>query len=428
MKNITKIFLSFFVVCFMSSTVLADEGEPMMQKEAPMKSEKAVSMQSEKAATTEVAGSDISIEEAFAQGKVSGAIGSYVEIKDREGGLENFDWTTAYLTLKYETAKYKGLSLGARFFAHSEVSQNSGNGVNYYDVDIEKKYTLPELYLALDYLESSKVVVGRFDHRKISHIDDSHSEGGYIEFNELDFMDMRLGYMTRFAEIDYDDNEDFGRADAGQDLANGAMYGEDSEPYLLFFEGEMKPCEMLEVKPYIMYQDGYAGVYGLDAKVSKKLEEVTIGTKMGIQHVKADLAGFDDATNFSLFPYVKMGGLKAIVGYAKFDDGNAMNRPYWVAETYSVMDQQLEYGAAGTEAYFVKVKYALEKVWAHVAIAKKSYDYAVSRGDEVIEYEFQTGYKFTKNFDINLRLFDVQYDKVDGKDYQKLEGRLNFKF
>ena len=43
-------------------------------------------------------------------------------------------------------------------------------------------------------------------------------------------------------------------------------------------------------------------------------------------------------------------------------------------------------------------------------------------------YELQFGYKFVKNVDLNVRLFDVQFDNVDDRDYQKIESLLRFKF
>ena len=44
--------------------------------------------------------------------------------------------------------------------------------------------------------------------------------------------------MTRFAEIDFDDGEDFGRTNDAQDLDNETTYGPSSGPMLVYLEGK----------------------------------------------------------------------------------------------------------------------------------------------------------------------------------------------
>ena len=372
------------------------------------------------------------IEEAFKNGKVKGTIGSYFEYTDKDAADNDYGWATGYLTLKYETQKWNRLKMGARFFAHGQLYSDHDNGTtDPFESDIESKYTLPELYLNYGFAENSGVTVGRWNHKKISHIDDAQSEGAYMAIKEIPGLEFTAGVMTRFAEIDYDDGEDFGRTNDAQDLDSESVYDSNSKPYLFFIESKYKPLDMLTFNPYIMYQDGYAGVYGLDTDIKYKSEysDITYGGRLDYYYVSADIAGSGNSANFAVSPYIETGPFTMTVGFAQFDDGNALNKPAWLRD-YLVgeLDQDKSYGRSGCEVYFAKVKYKMGKFWTHFAYGDNNYDYTSSKGDGSQECELQFGYKFTKNLDVNLRLFDVQYDNVDGKDYQKVETRTRFKF
>ena len=371
------------------------------------------------------------IEEAFKNGKVKGTIGSYFEYTDKEVANSNYGWATGYLTLKYETQKWNRLGMGTRFFAHGQLYSDHDNGTsNPFESDVETKCTLPELYLNYGFAENSGVTIGRWNHKKISHIDDAQSEGAYMAIKEIPGLEFTAGVMTRFAEIDYDDGEDFGRTNDHQDLDLEDTFGSDSKPYLVFLETKGNVGDILTLNPYIMYQDGYAGVYGCDTKIESKLEdyELTYGGKINYYHVAADISGSSDSNNFAIFPYVNKEPIEVTVGYAKFDDGNSLNKPAWLRDYFSLLDQQKEYGRAGSEKYFAKVKLTIDKLWTHFAYGDNNYNFTSSKGDRSQEYELQFGYKLTKNIDVNLRLFDIQYDNVNNKDYQKLEARTRFKF
>ena len=79
-----------------------------------------------------------------------------------------------------------------------------------------------------------------------------------MTIKEIPNLELIAGLIGRFAEIDYDDGEDFGRTNKAQDLDSEDTYGSDSKPYLFFVEDKYKPLDALTFNPYIMYQDGYA--------------------------------------------------------------------------------------------------------------------------------------------------------------------------
>lgn len=192
------------------------------------------------------------IEEAFKGGKFSGTIGHYYEFIVREADDSNAGWSTAYVTLKYETLDWNRIKFGARFFAHGELYSDHSDGVtDPYGTDIETKVTLPEVYLNYGFFDESNVTVGRWNHKKVSHIDDAQSEGGFIQFKEIENLELIAGVMRRFAEIDYDDGEDFGRTNSAQKVDSESTYGAGSGPVVVFLEAKYQPMDILKINPFL---------------------------------------------------------------------------------------------------------------------------------------------------------------------------------
>jgi hypothetical protein len=371
------------------------------------------------------------IEDAFKGGKISGAIGSYYEFVNRDADNADYGWSNAYLTLKYETLSWKQLKMGARFFAHGQLYSDNEDGVtDPFDVDIESQFTLPELYLDYALMEKTNITIGRWDHQKITHIDDNQSEGGYVQFKEIENLDVVAGIMRRFAEIDYDDGEDFGRNNDSQDLDSETTYGPGSSQYLYFLEGKYRAVDVINLNPYLMYHGDYASVYGIDNKIEVKMEDAGLayGSDVNYYHVDADITGRGDSNNYVIAPFIDKKPVYLSVGYARFDDGNALIKPAWLRDYFLPVDQLATYGAPDSEDIFSKIKLTLGDFWTHFIYLDSNYATTASLGDGSQEYELQFGYKFFKSLDFNVRLFDVQFDNVDDKDYQKIESHLCFKF
>jgi hypothetical protein len=373
------------------------------------------------------------IEDAFKNGKVKGEIGSYFEQIDSKQADKNRGWANAYLSLKYETQEWNRVKAGVGFFGHSQVYNDSKDGSDPFNVDVEKEYTVPELYLNLGFAEKSSVTVGRWEHKKVSHIDDVQSEGAYVNFQEIPNLELISGFMTRFAEIDYDDSEDFGRTTDAQDLNSNVTYGVDSEPYVLFLDPRYKiNKDLLILNPFVYYQDGYAAVYGLDTKWKYKPDEkskITYGNELNYYHVVSDKAGFGDADAWMVAPNIAVGPVTVRVGTVKLDGGNSFNRPDWFSEWSTGMDQTKVYGSnADLELYFTNIKYTKNKFWTSVAYGDYSYDTNSTQGNGTQEMEWLTGYNFTKSLSGEIRLFNVVYDDIVDRDYKAMETLVKYKF
>lgn len=364
-------------------------------------------------------------------GKISGTIGNYYEYVSREADNSDSGWSSTYITMKYETLKWNNLKFGARFWFHGKVYSYDEDGVtDAFDADIETDFTLPEMYLNYSFLENSSATAGRWNHKKVSHIDDSQSEGGYVSFKEIENLELIVGCMTRFAEIDYDDGEDFGRTNDAQRLDSENVYGAGSSAYLVYGEAKYKPIDTLKLNPFFMYHNNYAGVFGIEASFKDEWEEheVSYGTKILYENINAYIDGSDDANVFVITPFIKKGPIGLEVAYNRFSDGDALNKPGWLRDPNNLVDQDVADGNPGAEIVEARIKYSLDKFWASYAFGTASYDTSATKGDGYTGNEFQIGYKFTDNLDANVRYFIVKFDSIDDRDYNKVESRVRFKF
>jgi len=279
-------------------------------------------------------------------------------------------------------------------------------------------------------MESSNIRVGRWNHQKVSHIDDAQSEGAYFQLKEIEGLEVTAGFMTRFAGIDYDDGEDFGRGNDSQDLSDDAVYGANSKAYLAFADATYHATDTIRVNPYVIFHEGYAGVVGMDTHLDDTLEDhgVDFGGCLNYYHVDARKAGTSESDNWGIKSYVKKGPFKLSGGFAMFGDDDSLNKPAWMRDYFVDVDQLRSYALAGCDVWFGKLKYSKDKFWTHAAFADYDYSTTLSRGDGSLELELQCGYQFTKAFDASIRLFDVSYDNVDDVDYQKVEGLVRYRF
>jgi hypothetical protein len=383
------------------------------------------------AASVSFANTPITLEEMLRDGKITTEVGSYFEQTNSKQADKDFGWANAYISLKYETMERKRVKAGVGFFAHSQLYSRSEDGTDPFNTDVEKEYTVPEVYLNWGFTEKSNVTLGRWNHKKVTHIDDAQSEGAYVNIKEIPDLELIAGFMTRFAEIDYDDSEDFGRTNDAQDLNSEATYGPGAEPYLLFLDPRYKVNDMLNLNPFAYYQHGYAGVYGLDTKVKHELKSsgITYGSDFNYYHVVSDRSTQGDADVWMIAPNIAKGPISIRMGVLNLDGGNSFNRPDWFAEYYAELDQTRPYGSnADMELYFGRIKYSKDKFWTQLAYGDYSYDWKSTQGNGSKEMEWLTGYKFTKNLSADIRLFNVLYDDVVDRDYKKVETFVRYTF
>lgn len=369
-------------------------------------------------------------------GKVKATIGTYMEgvkyDQDQGAAGDSFSWGTGYVSLGYTTGQFKGFSLGLEFLGHFELWSSDDDKKGYFHKDIEdgSEFSMPQAYVKYNFTDKTEIVVGRWDHKKFTHFDDAQAEGAFFRTRDLvPNVDFTLGVATAFAELDYDDAEDWDKE--SQNFDDDKKYGEDSWDFVLFSELVWEVVDGVSINPYAYYQDEYAAVYGVDVDAGFAVTDaMTIGARTASYFVDDLRMNGENAFCWSVTPYVEIGAGKAgtftlEAGYAAFDGDGAMNKPAWLRDyIVGVLDQDNAYAANDCDVVFGKIGWEIGPFWAHYAVG---YYHDIDDEDRVTENEVQLGYKITKNLDVNLRLFDVDYD-TGAKDYQKFEfrGRVRF--
>ncbi len=370
--------------------------------------------------------------DSFKNAKIKGTIGTYLEAIDSDADGKDGSWQTVYLKLKAETQRWNNLKLGAEFISHGQVFEgDDDNDETPYDDDIETSSALAQVYLDYAFTDSLTLRAGRWSHGDFTHIDDAQAQGIYLRSQGEKFSWV-IGAFNEFAELDYDDMEDWTKD--SQDLADEGTYGEDSDDFAVFAEAEWSPADIISINPYVYHQGDYASVFGMDNTLTIKLNDgLKIGAKVNGYHVSSDVDDADDSFNYAVEPFVKVGGVTASVGFASFDgDGvgegdepDSLNKPKWFRDYLTGFDQDKVYGFSNCDVSFAKLAYKNGNFGTHLYYG--FYEYGVDQDNEVEELEFQVKYKFAGGWDANIRLFDVDYNTGD-KDYQKVEARVRFKF
>ncbi|MBN2163233.1 MAG: hypothetical protein JXR25_09455 [Pontiellaceae bacterium] len=247
-----------------------------------------------------------------------------------------------------------------------------------------------------------------------------------------------VGGFRRFAEMDYDDMEDFGRINDAQDLGDDKYYGSDAFPWAFFAEANTS-LGAAALNPFIYIHDGYAHVYGLDTDSKMKLaSEATLGLKADGYAVHAcSGTGRDDAWAWTAAPYFKTGPFTLSAGYIGMsgEDGGTqtLTKPLWMRDYMPCTDQVLPFNnqaaMQGLDSVYGKIKYSNGAFWTHFLVADHSYN-ASSIGTQSTEIEYQAGYDFGHGFNLNLRLFDCEFDGngAGAIDYQKIEVLARYTF
>lgn len=373
---------------------------------------------------------------AITNGTFKGTIGSYMEAKDFANGRD-WSWGTGYIDLKAESGRLMRTKLGLSVVGHTPLWEDSSNGKDYYKTDIEKRFGVAELYADVLLTDKTALRAGRWSNSG-THIDDSDSEGFYVESKEWDNLSIKAGGFRRYAELDYDDGEDFGRKNGAQKLSNSSVFGPDAKSWALFAELHSQ-VQATKLTPYVYIHPGYAQVYGLDTKTEWALKDASkTGIRLdGYQVMADDATGMNDAWAMTFSPYYQTGPFTLTAGYVAMsgdDQGaNDMTKPAWFKDYLGSSDQLLPFNNTGAmqglDSVYGKVKYTQGKFWTHFLVA--SHDYGSSSiGTSSRELELQFGYDLGHGVKLNLRLFDCEFEGAGGSavDYQKAEFVAKYSF
>lgn len=370
----------------------------------------------------------------FAKERFSGLLSFFYEEKDYHKDAttkENEGFSVFTLRLKYEAPRFHNFDFGLELFANQHVHDHNGR----YRTDFEgaQKLAVPVAYLRYHFNEKLSLTAGRYLHKKISAINDGWSEGAYLRWKENDELDFHLGFSLRFADIDYDDLEDFGRRNNAQDFSEDKFYGEDSDNFVLWGSSRIKIYnKQVQVKPFFNYQDRYSFVPGYELTGKFKLaNENTFGFSHIAYYVEdLRIAEQESSYHLRIDPYYRFSHFELGLLLARY--GQGLSKPRHL-RTYTELDQafhEADTEEAAVDAYGIKFAYRLGKFYTHYFFSYWTSNPSDTDDKiETYEQEIKAKYKITKEIDIELRLMDLDF-KEDNEfnDYQKVEIRCRWYF
>ncbi len=306
--------------------------------------------------------------------------GSYFERRDFDEHInEDYGWITAYLQIGLETKSWAGINLGAEFLGHNQLYDTAEDR---YDDDIENEAqeSLSQIYIQYK-SDVAQIKFGRIDSVGARHLDDNRYEGIIGNCTAIDNVKFVAGYIVSFAELDYDDAEEFYRVDKNNngDGYDGVFLGE------AIVEIADK---MLVLNPFLYSQADYATVYGLDTTVTIKAGKTSFGGLVDMHHINSEitntqpaLPGYEtnaDSDNYHLAVFGKLPvgdalTLSTQIGNSKMAGntrGTNLTRPNWFKDYLYIDDQGLATYAQDSRTYYIMGKIETEiagkKCWASV--------------------------------------------------------------
>ena len=384
-----------------------------------------------------------SLSKAFTDGQFSGEAGLYYEASDfkrsSQESANNESYAHLWTQIRYKTAKWNNLQLGAQVLAAQDLYDDNAAADNkgyHQDFEGEDHIAFSELYLKYYFTEKSYILVGRYYNKKLTYLDDSHSEGAYISYQDIEDLTVTAGFMTQFAEFDYDDFEDFGRENGSQDLGDSDFYG-DAANAVFFLDARYKANKNLDINGYIYYQDDYAAVLGSDLKYSHEFSEtLSSGLKTSAYLVDDQRTTGEDNQNAfvaSASPWIAISNIKLETGYTHF--GKGLFKPRWFSDYILAFDQMGPYNTLGAtddgsmRAVHATATYKFKNFYAHYGIIK--WDNDAENSIDTLDQELIFGYKVTKSTDLTLRFIESKFgddSSSQGSSFQKIEARLRYKF
>mgnify|MGYP000383250448 CR=1 FL=1 len=386
--------------------------------------------------------------DALQEGDLSGQVATYYELSE---GQDEDSFAVATLKLKYETAKWNNLQVGAELYTYSALynefdgdedsgglfkdfdranSNDRGNGAENTSIAIS------EIYLKYHFSEKSFMQIGRWAHSQASrkHLEDKQSEGFNIQYNDIEQVSIHLGLISQTAEFDYDDFEDWGDGSKSGDADfNDDSYG-NADDFLLFLDIKYDFNEKFSINPYIYYQGQFATLLGSDFIFAGEInEDLKVGLDSTIYTVQTDGDLKENSGSgsqvISFLPWLKVSKFKFGTGITHFSEG--LSLPRWFNNHLVGFDQKNQYPKAAhadgdksnddTTAVQATVEYKFKKF-------KIRYGIQQWKGSQnELEQELRLAYKFNKELDFSLRLFAIDVSE-NKDDYEKIEARLRYRF
>ena len=346
------------------------------------------------------------IDSAFKEGKVSGALSAYGISQDNKGGTPDLAFTSGAISLAFETAAINGFSAKAGFIGVHEFSEKNDNDAS----ALESKSLMTEAYgkYAND---SVAVIVGR-QAIDLEWMGDFH-EAAVVAISAVPDTTIVLGYSDKVAVAGVDEISDNFSADLNNDGIR------DSGAYVL--DVKYTGLKSVEFNPYAYSAPDLADWYGLKTTFTADM----FGAVAHYASSDVDAANTKDGSIGHVELNTTISDFTAALGYIKTDKNTGVSgvmdnvgdniSPFEDGNQVYVADSKTTYGSIG---------YTIGAV-ALGALYGES-EYGVSN-DKENELNLTAEYTITESLTASVLYADINAE-VGTADYNKVLATVEYTF
>jgi len=337
-----------------------------------------------------------SIDGAFKEGKVSGALDAYYTTTDADSGDSGF--SSAGVSLSYETAPYNGFSGKVGFVAASEISEeNTGDSD-----DIANDSILSEASITY----ASDVVGITLGRQAVDFewIGDYH-EAVVASTSAIPNTALTILYTDKSAV-------------AGVDEISSEFADVNGTKGAYVLDAKIALAEEIELNPYFYSLTDVADYYGGKVSYSSDM----FGAMAHYAASNEDTTT-DDGSLIALELSTEVSGLSLAAGYIKTDKDGGIGSMASLGDNYEPMDDGSAIYLADAKMMYASVGYSIAGVDLGLAYAQTKID-----SDKDKELNVTADYGFTDSLSGSLLYVDIDAETTATEDQSYFIASLNYSF
>lgn len=325
-----------------------------------------------------------SIDGAFKEGKVSGSIDAYYTNTDNDTSKDS-GFSTAGVSLSYETGSYMGLSAKVGFVAASVLSEKEDGDA---DADMGDNAILSEANITYS-MDGFALTVGR-QAIDLEWMGDYH-EAAVAAITSIPDTTIVLGYTDKMAVAGIDEiSSEFAKVNG----TKGAYVAD------IKYAG----LEGVELNPYYYSVPDVADWYGLKGTYSTDMFGLLAHYAASNEDTQAD------GSMLALEASTEISGLSLAVGYIKTDSDGGIGSMAAVGDNYEPLDSGNAIYLTDAKMTYGSIGYSIAGVDLGLLYGETKYNAADYKEKEL---NVTVDYAFTDTLSTSLLYADINGDEKD---------------
>ena len=332
-----------------------------------------------------------SVDSAFKEGKVSGALTAYGTSTDNKDGSADAAFTSGAISLGFETAAVKGFSAKAGFIGVHEFSEKNDNDAS----DIASKSLMTEAYVK--YANDMFSLTAGRQAVDLEWMGDFH-EAVVAAITAVPDTTIVLGYTDKMAVAGVDEvSANFAGDWTGDGVKDNGAYVADVK-----YTG----LKSIEVNPYAYSVPDVANWYGLKGTFTADM----FGALAHYAASNEEVVGTNDGSMAAVELNTTLAGISAAVGYIKTGKDNGIGSMAAVGDNYVPFDSGDAIYLTDAKMTYGSLGYTIADVELGALYGVTTYGAADFKEKEL---NLTAGYSFTDSLSTSVLFANVDAAEAD---------------